>query len=282
MVSCLEDLHKLPLSARFLLAAQWNEWFPKSASSEWKGKPINLSRELRTRRVTWVTFSQQTIKSLLALSRQHSVTLTCVFQAALAASLFTDIPTRYDRLHVDGALSLRRFIPAIDDNSFGNYVSRYMHTHHRSEVGASLAADPDTRQAVWQEAQRVKESIDAEVGKNGKDTITALLRWAGPLVPFFKKRHNQPREESFELSNIGVFKYAQQPAKDEWRIGEMVFSQSADVCGPPFHATLVTGPDGCLTATFSWLDAMLEAEWVEKVAKDFETAVTNLSQSASI
>ena len=279
MIPSLEELHSLPISIPFLLSTLWNQWFPKHVEGLWQGKPINFAEDTRKRRLTWITIPSQRVTSLLTLSRRHSVTLTAIIEAVLASAVFSNLSTEYQELHINGPVSLRRFIPALNEDSFGNYVSRYIHHHHRSEsIGISSSAAEIT-QAIWKDAQDVKSTIDAELGKNCRNSIVGLLRWAGPLEIFFKQKDNKPREGSFEISNVGVFKYAHKPAEDDWRIGEMIFSQSADVCGVPFAAFMVTGGNGVMNISFSWLHTMIETSWMEKIVKDFEIGTIDLADS---
>jgi len=279
MIPSLEDLHSLPLSILYPVSALWNQWFPKNVTELWRGKPISFADDTRKRSLTWVTIPSQKVTCLLTLSRRHAVTLTATLEAVLAATVLANLAMDYQQLMVTGAMSLRRFIPALNEDSFGNYVSRYVHHHHRSQSGGSPSSAAQARQAIWRDAQAVKTSIDAELGKNGKNSVVGLLRWAGPLDAFLKQKDNTPREGSFEVSNVGVFKYAQQPIEESWRIGEMIFSQSADVCGLPFSASIVTGGDGTMNIAFSWLESMLETGWIEKIIKDFRICVTDLVDS---
>ena len=279
MIPSLEELHNLPLSILYLLSALWNQWFPKDVHSLWQGKPISFAEATRKRSFTWVTIPPQRVTSLLTLSRRHSVTLTATLEVVLVAAVFANLNTDYQELHVAGAVSLRRFVPALNEDSFGNYVSRYIHHHRRSESIGTSSSAAEAMQAIWKDAQDVKSSIDGELSKNGRNSIVGLLRWAGPLETFFKQKDNKSREGSFEISNVGVFKYAHKPAEDDWRIGEMIFGQSADICGLPFSASMVTGGNGVMNIGFSWLDAMIETSWMEKVVKDFETGTIDLADS---
>ena len=103
--------------------------------------------------------------------------------------------------------------------------------------------------------------------KEGKNSHVALLRFAGNLHNFFKGKIGKPRDESFEFSNIGVFQHGQQEGEGSpnWKIGKVVFSQSADVVGAALEASLVTGGDGRLNIGFSWLEGVVEGSWVELV-----------------
>jgi hypothetical protein len=120
----------------------------------------------------------------------------------------------------------------------------------------------------WDEARRVRGTIEAELSKRGRNSIVGLLRYAGDYHEFFRKKIGRRREESFEVSNIGVFKpdgHGQETG--DWRVGRVVFSQSANVVGAALEASLVTGGDGRLNMGFSWLEGVVDSEWMEKVMK---------------
>lgn len=273
MTPSLENLHPLPLSAWFLGSKLWNEVFAKQHGELWSGKSVSFAEAAQTTQVHLITVSEEIAKPLLRLSRQHSVTLTATLETLLAECIFNYLPAEYQKLTCDGTLSLRRFIPQVDDDSFGNYVSTYRHDHYRREI------DSNAEESLWTEAGQVKESIAAEVSKNGTDSVVGLLRWAGSLLDFFKKKENKTRDSSFEIGNLGVFKYQRIPSLTDWSITQVIFSQSQNAFGPPLSASIASGPDGSLSICFAWLETIIESEWMQEVIHRFQQKIDELSQA---
>ncbi|KAF2096950.1 hypothetical protein NA57DRAFT_42937 [Rhizodiscina lignyota] len=284
MIPTLETLHPLPLSLFFLFKAIIAEFVYGPPKDHWNAEPISLDPDKRRRRFRSISLSSDLTQKLVAASRAHSTSVTGALVACFADSLFANLePEKSAALLVDGAVSLRRFLPSnvINEDSMGCWVSRFEHKHLRTSttVDAKSGGSP----FPWEEAKAVKDSIDAELAKNGRDAVTGLLRWAGNMNQFFLKKNGKTRGNSFELSNVGVFK-AHPSTKvngtdhedSGWRIGRMLFSQSADLTGPPVHVTVVTGGDGCLSIGFSWLAMNFEDAWFEKVLKDFRARLDGI------
>jgi hypothetical protein len=277
----LETLHPLALSAPFILKSLWREYFSKPPRGLWTGPKISLDPLLQRSRFQSISFSQYTTQNLVNVCRSHATSVTAALEAALAAALFAELPhDQYDTLRVDGAVSLRRWLPleAVDQNSMGNWVSRYLEEHRRPPHD-SLGGTTDALTLFsWDEARRVKATIDSELIKGGKDSVVGLLRFAGDLHNYFKGKIGTSREESFEFSNVGVFTSGQQEFNENpWQVGRVVFSQSADVVGAAFEASLVTGEDKCLNVGFSWLEGIVQQQWMERVIHTYKHLVDRIS-----
>ena len=276
----LEDALPLPLSIFFILKTLWNQLIASALPSVWTASPIAKPASTQSRFQSFSMSRDNTQKSLIA-SRTNSTTLTATAQTLLAATLFEHLPSeRYSRLMGTGAISLRRFMPKdiIDDDSMGTYVSAYKFMHLRTTSKVNHGHDNEIERFSWDEARRVKSAIDAELDKKGHDSVVGLLRYAGDLLAFLNKKVGKERDQSFEVSNIGVFKSA--PAnsgENVWSVGRMVFSQSANVAGPALEASLVTGGDGRLTLGFSWLEGIVDGDWVETVMTALKRNMENLA-----
>jgi hypothetical protein len=154
----------------------------------------------------------------------------------------------------------------------GTWVSRYVEDHHRPQ-GDDLTEDKNLGFS-WDEARRVKATIDTELNKNCKDSIVGLLRFAGNLHSYFKNKIGKQREESFEFSNIGIFRDEVEDAfGSDWKIGRMVFSQGADVVGAALEVSIVTGPDGRINIGSSWLEGIVDGSWMEEVMQTYRRLI---------
>lgn len=151
-----------------------------------------------------------------------------------------------------------------------------------SELRKSSAKDPFS----WKEAQDVRAAITKELEKKGRDAAVGLLRYAGPLNEWFTKQMGSARGASFEVSNVGLWKNERRGSirdkgapEGTWKVGRMVFSQCADVTGVPFCASFVTGGDGDLNLSVTWLSGMLEEVWVKTVIGTFGKLVEEISST---
>lgn len=260
---------------RYIAKSVYNEYLAGHPSGLWTSILITDDQDKRRSRYRSLYFSKDTTSSLVLACRAHNTTVTAAVQAMLAAAILAELPAdKVSTLRVDGAVSLRKWLPhdVVDEDSIGNWVSRYLEEHRRPKGSPNNAAALFS----WDEARRVRSTIQGEVGKEGKDSHVALLRFAGNLHTFFKGKIGKPRDESFEFSNIGVFKTKRQEGDDNspnWDIGKVVFSQSADIVGAAVEASLVTGNDGRLNIGFSWLEGVVEGSWVERVMKSLKGVI---------
>ena len=282
LLPSLEELHPLPLSLSFFVKTMWNEFVARSPQNVWTALPITNSMAMRQTRFRSFSLSFSTTQNLLTVSRTYSTSLTAAIEMILAEVLFKHLTTEsYSTLIAQGAISLRRFLPRnmIDDDSMGTYASAYKYVHQRpgneSFQGPHLTAKP----FPWDEACKVKATIDIELAKKGNDNVIGLLRYAGNLHTFLSKKVGKEREQSFEVSNIGVFKSVLTGQSDKsWSIGRMVFSQCSNVAGPALNLSMVTGGDGCLTMGISWLEGVVETEWAQLVLKDLKSMIEELAK----
>ena len=283
LLPSLEELHPLSLSISFFGKTLWSEFVARKTQNVWTASPITNVMAIRPTRFRSFSLSTSTTQKLLAASRTHSTSLTATIETIFAEVLFKNlIPEKHSVLIGQGAISLRRFLPqdVIDDDSLGTYVSAYKFVHQRPSNDFSQSHLPVTKLFPWDEARRVKTAIDTELAKKGDDNIIGLLRYAGDLLAFLIKKVGKDREQSFEVSNIGVFKPAAISRRDKtWSIGRMVFSQCSNVAGPALNLSMVTGGDGCLTMGISWLEDVVENEWVQLVMKDLKSTMKDLAST---
>ena len=276
----LEEFHPLPLSLTFFAKTIWNEFFARAPQRVWTALPITDSMAMRQTRFLSFSLSVNTTQVLLKASRTNSTSLTASIEVIIAQVLFKHlIPENYSVLVAQGAISLRRFLPqdVIDDDSLGTYVSTYKFVHQRPSDDPSHGHLPIAEPFSWDEARRVKTAIDTELAKKGNDSVIGLLRYAGDLITFLKKKIGKEREQSFEVSNIGVFKSASNNQGDKlWSIGRMVFSQCSNVAGPALNFSMVTGGDGRLTMGISWLEGVVENDWAHLVMEDMKNRIEEL------
>ncbi|KAI1618915.1 alcohol acetyltransferase, partial [Exophiala viscosa] len=280
LIPSLEDIHPLALSITYILKSLWNDWFRSRPSTVWTGLPITADPSKKESRFQSMCLSQDTTTRFLKACRSHATTLTAAVEVLTAAAVLTELPTEYSIVRCQGAISLRRWLPhdIVNEDSFGDWVSRYVDEHRWTD------SRDQPRKAIdlfsWDEARRVRKTIETELNKEGKDNVVGLLKYAGDIHQRFKGKIGKDRDETFEISNIGVYKTGFAGDMDcEWRVGRVVFSQCADVCGPAIGLSLATGGDGCLNIGFSWLEGIVEGRWMEQMMTTLWDLVDEVVQS---
>jgi hypothetical protein len=281
LLPSIEDLHPLPLSVGFLMKGQWNEWFPPSFAGLWTGGIVTApSSSPGKTHIKTLILSHSRTSALVALSRKNKTTVTAVLDVVIASALLANLGPEFDSVKGGGPISLRpaikkmNLVPDVDiDQALGVYVSQYGYTHSRLPSSSSHSA---LASFSWDEARAVRYTIVQEVAKNGSNSMVGLLRWVSDLQSFFTKRIGLPRGDSFEISNVGVFKTKEGDEKQDWKIGRMVFSQCGAVAGLVFGVSVVTGGDGCAVMAFSWSDGVVDAGLMGKVIEGVEKGVAEL------
>ena len=277
LLPSLESVHELPFSREHLLRVSNKEKLPGAPTNTWTGSQCSDSPDLSTSRFQSFTMSPTTTQKLVTASRKNSTTITGLIDAIIAAALFANLPKEYDSLRSDGAISFRRHLPhhIVDENSLGTWTSRYVVDHARAADGDSVSPDDAPDLALWDEARRIRKIIQSVLEKDGADSSVGLLRYVKDCSAMNKKKLGKPRAESFESSNIGVFK--QNGRTEVCRVGRMVFSQSADIVGAAFEASIVTGGDGSMTIGISWLDGPIDSQWMIQLIGSLRASLERLA-----
>jgi hypothetical protein len=278
----LEDMHSLPLSAGFLMKGQWNEWFPPSLAGLWTGSVVKAPGSTPGKtHIKTVVFTKKQTNELVALSRKNKTTVTATLQVVVTSALLANLGSEFGVVKGGGPISLRPDIKSFNlntdvdiDQAMGVYVSQYGYMHSR--FPSSSPSTPALASFSWDEARAVRQTIVQEVAKMGSNSMVGLLRWVSDLQSFFTKRIGLPRGDSFEVSNVGVFKAGDMEGKEGWKIGRTVFSQCGAVVGVAFGVSVVTGGDGCAVMAFSWLDAVVQDGFMENVIEGVEEAIEKL------
>ncbi|KAF2448983.1 hypothetical protein P171DRAFT_407317 [Karstenula rhodostoma CBS 690.94] len=273
-----EDLHPHPISWRFFLRAILGSIFPSifapRPSKLWTGPPITAPTPLPDTKLHLLALSAPTTTRLRELSRENKTTLQATLECCIACALFSVLPAEtYDKVKASGPISTRSLIrhegKPVGDDDFVLALAEYTHLHER----ASHALPSD--EFPWAEACAVRSSIQTEIAKKGADNVISLLRYVSDMHKYLTEKTGEERSVSFELSNLGLVK-AEAGAGDGWKLGRCVFSQSANMTGPPIVCSAVTGGDGCCVLTFGWLEGVVTDEMVRGVVDAVERQIQGL------
>ena len=260
-----EALHSHPISWSFFLRTILGLIFPSVFDSRpsklWTGPPVAAPDPLPKTRVQLLTLSAPTTTQLLELSRENKTTMQATLECCIATAIFSTVPAdTYDKIIATSPVSLRSIIKQdgkpIADDDFTMALSQYNHTHMRASHSAT--------QFPWDEARAVRATIQAELAKKGSDNPVSLLRYVSDMHKYYTEKIGQERKASFELSNLGAMK-AEKGSEGGWKIGRCVFSQSANISGPPILCSAVTGGDGSCVLSFSWLEGVLGEKMIRAV-----------------
>lgn len=286
LVPAFEDLHPMPISWSFFLQAIGAAIFPsifnKRPAKLWTGNPIPTGDEPVPKfNYRTLVLSAETTKKLAQASREEKTSVTAALQALLAASLFASLPGEYEKVKIEGPISMRPFLDGVPEGQMTNAITNYAYLHQRlpptSTDGVAKAEADALRYFSWDEARAVKSAIQAQVAKNGRDNGVALLKYVSDMPKFFTDKLGKPRNLTAEISNIGVYKPKESANEGSWSIGRMTFSPTPDITYGAFGITVVTGGDGNAVISFSWLDGAVEKELLAEVIDKFQKGIDGLT-----
>lgn len=270
----IEALHRLPLSAPYLLKMAWQDTFPGKNKNVWLGGPVSATPTRS--RFRSMTLPADTTSKLVAVSRAHASSLTATVHALVGTALFANLPQETTLLKSGLAVNLRRFLSrdVVNEDSMGNWVYVAYDTMSRPNSTATVS---------WEDAQHVKKLLDDEIAREGKNIPMACLRYAGNMHKFLESRFKRPRDGSYLMSNLGVFQPRDSDDNDNkagpsWKTGRMIFSEGFDVSGEAIDITMITGCDGCLTVGFIWSDLVVEEKFLLDVFNTLEKLLVETAQ----
>jgi Alcohol acetyltransferase len=264
----LEDELDLPLSAWFIVKELYRSKFPSRKDSVWTGAPVNKTQKAPVNRVKHVVVPEQTTTKLRKTCSANGTTITAFLQILVARLLFKLVDTKFTRIIFQGSISPRKWMnnPS-SENLIGDWVLDYSEEYLRNALEGE--AFP------WHQTKAAKKSLSDKVAMKGKNKFVGLLRFvSNPEEEVWKPRLGKPRNDSFEISNLGAFKTNNSSAVS---IERMIFSQSTCDDGTPVVLSTITGGDGCLTLTYSWQDSVVEASFVESLITRVEQEISRLS-----
>ncbi|KAK6525877.1 hypothetical protein TWF281_010921 [Arthrobotrys megalospora] len=229
---------------------------PPSArqGEKWAGKAYNDRGPILTE-LGHIRVSANSVQSILTQCRKHDTTMTALLQAIVAKALLDQVSA--DRIRTAVAVSLRRFFDPkleIDDSVMGLWISTYTTEYHKSQFHQN--ADAPT--VLWPISKQNTAQINAVVADGGKNVEIMGLMGIDDYSAAVKAKVGQPRDNSFGLTNLGVFKAA---AADDVRGGivldDMLFSQSCHANGAAFQICIVTVQGGDMNIVFNWQEGIV-------------------------
>lgn len=260
LIPPLEGLYALPISEEFLRS---QEKYSEPSSDSWTAVPQFTPVKTRFSSL-WLSGTQT--KMLTVLSKKESTSVTAVLQTLIATCLFSVLPSKYNTIQGDCAVSLRRFLPKpVTEATLGCYVGSISTTYNR-------AASFD-----WDEARRTKAVIEHTMAQKGGDMPVGYLKFIQSQHNWMLQKLGRKRMSAFELSNVG----ASSPLQGEscFGIESMLFSQSSSACSAAIKISAVTGRDGRLALGFTWQEGAVEDDMIDRVRQALKSQIEILGVS---
>ncbi|KXG50185.1 Alcohol acetyltransferase [Penicillium griseofulvum] len=261
LIPSLEDLYGLPVSQKFL---QSQESYTEPSPDSWTGAV--QFRPVKTRFASlWL--SEVETKGLIARSKKERTSVTAALQALIATCIFSVLPSTYNTLQGDCAVSLRQFLPEpVTASTLGCYVGSTSTTYHRKSS------------FDWGEARRTKVDIENAMAQKGSDMSVGYLAFIPNQHQWMLQKLGRKRMSAFELSNIGSSFSSREASK--FQCEGMLFSQSSSACSGAMKVSAVTGRDGKLALGFTWQQGAVEADMVEGIKRALKGEIERLAVSA--
>ncbi|KAL4989409.1 alcohol acetyltransferase [Aspergillus falconensis] len=265
----LEDVHPLPISIPFLLKNVFKALvYSKPDPNLWAGGPFQLPLSTQVR---FLVLSAAQTSALVKICREHSTTVTCAVETAIARSLFPHIPEKYTRVASSIPITQRPWLPdTITDESMGVYVQEMPEVFTRKAVTQGTFP--------WDEAQRARQTITKELALESKNTSVGLFKYVKDYRrDLCESKIGKPRPVTFELSSLGVVKTESSEDSSIPQMGRVIFTQSASVTGAAIEFSLVTGAEGSLALGISWQAGVVEGNTVQAVIDTLKKELYHLS-----
>ncbi|KAH8591235.1 alcohol acetyltransferase [Bisporella sp. PMI_857] len=286
----LENLLSLPVTVKRLMRTFFETRFQSLPRGVWAGAPVALPPKAANRRFMSVTLSPDVTTAFVALCKSNGTTLQATLEVLAAQCMFGILPEKFKRLDFTIAVSLRRFLDEdkVEEDGFGTFNSSAFDHFERDNFG--------TDGFRWNEAHRARDVLASHLELKGKDEVVGLLKYIRNNEKFCWDKVGKPRWAAVEISNIGAFHKVKEGRKEDiredekqdldeseweegesWKMGRMVFSQSAGVMSAAISVSVITGGDGGLTLGFAWLKGVVDRDVVVKLMRNMQQGIHELA-----
>ncbi len=275
---------KFKISWWFLLSAVWHKLRPKwllpDSSPPWTAAPVAPSTEGYDPHVKLISISSEQIISILAACREQKTTLTGLLQVLSASSLAEHVPNATS--FVSTTPSSPRHISGISPTSdIAVQVCSHSYTFTPAIVSAIRTSRTPTQltRQIWEMSKAFRTTLAAEIACLPVDNVAGLLPYAGSIHKMFLSKLGNPREDTFQVSNIGAFK--NEVRDGEWRIERMFFTQCG-LAGSAFTLNSVTVVDGPLIISVTWSGGDVQDELMGTIIGDVRCALQSIADGRAV
>ena len=278
----LEALVKFKISWWFLIQQVLQEYGPRRLfgrpESHFTGQDCVPPEEnpFRSRLHAFEVKSSK-VKALLNLCQSQKVSMTSFITASVVHVLATTLPSA--RSFVGGIpytmrpTSSTNFCALVNQTSTVriNYGDKLL-----TQIRHSPTKGRDTWPGLREAAVLTDKELQSALSNPLQDNDVGLLPYVVDHRDFYSKKLGKKREQTFEVSNLGVMKSAQEK-NPRWKTTRTIFTQGAAVVGPAFSVNCASILGGPTTITFAWQDQVMQDEvmmnlvaGVEKLLSSYE------------
>ncbi|KAF2090332.1 hypothetical protein K490DRAFT_35438, partial [Saccharata proteae CBS 121410] len=254
-----------------------SSWFNLRASvtpdppDMWRGEPASYDPNNFRTGVELATFHDWIVAGAVAACRAHGTKLTALLHQLIICALSDNVPDGSTNFVAQTAVDLRRLIPALGDNDMAVCATGDYEMFPRS----GLVETDYFGEGMWAATRKTSASLATCAGTL-QDQPIGLLHYLSNYRAYMESKLGQPRDSSYELSNIMSFdptpsRNVAETANEQQRrceIGRVVFSQPANAVGSPISFNFVTREGGDLVVTLCWQLGALGVENEVEFARD--------------
>jgi Alcohol acetyltransferase. len=284
-----EKVIRFTISWAFFLKTLWHEltptWLhPQSLERPWTGSVITC--EPCHTRLRLVTVSATLVPQLLATCRQYQTTLTPLLHILVLVSLARRLaPHEAQAFRSSTPIDLRPFASDTFQDSnqkipFGVYVTAQSHFFDASVLASlrTLGEEAIKNGTVWKMAAKLRSQMKQRLDSLPKDDITSLLGWVSDWKGFWLSKVGQSRNDTWEVSNIGLIPTTNITDSDGWKIQRCIMSQGASVAGAAVNISVAGVPRGDICIALGWQDGIVGTGIIDGLAHDLRGWLNRLSQ----
>ncbi|KAL5615667.1 hypothetical protein BROUX41_005700 [Berkeleyomyces rouxiae] len=268
----IEFRSSMPYFTRLLWSEFAPSWLQRKPAPTWTGPTIDIHRQMVSG-FRLVKLPAQSTSRVLDKCRKHNTTLTALLHTLVLKSLLGTVK----KLQIPGAevractaIDLRRLLPPqIPRDTLGDYVTALTHNFTSTDIatlrGSDLESGTTSRstsvdtlgEEVWKVSAAVKSDMNAQMQSLPADNVAGLLSWVSDFRGRCHVKHGQQRDETWELSNLGVMDAAikpnvQLPTDNYFKLEQTVFTQSGMVMGPALGISVAGVKGGIISVSITW------------------------------
>lgn len=289
MARPFDTAKNLPISWSYLLAPALGAYLPKfvgkalgfrAAVSEvtpttWLGSESAFLNDNHRSGAKFFAIDNVTISKLIEACRNHDTKFTSLFHQIIVHALSVSVPqnSNVDNFASQTAINMRHHVDVSNDE-MGIYVTGYFDVHTRTA---------DTSK-IWESARDMNAKLHA-CASTLQDQSIGLLRYLPSMRSWTTGHLGGKRDCSYEVSNLLAFDpgTGARGEGNSWTLGNMAFTQPANVTSAPLHFNLVARKGQDLVGCAAWQIGALgvgneegEYEFVGKVCEEILKCVHEL------
>ncbi|KAI9769747.1 MAG: hypothetical protein M1839_003593 [Geoglossum umbratile] len=288
----LEDILSLSESTMAKISGMFKSWLgswfaAKDEARKWTGAPYQCKSLPTKTLIRQVSIPAASVNSLVSRCHSERTSITALLQT-LVGKVLAETFEDSQRVRCATAISVRRFFPAhlniSDDNSMGLWVTASRQNFSRHTLGAGGRGVAG--EFPWGEAKKNKQRIQKELAKGDRDITMGSLRHIPDFDAYLTGRIGKKREDSYSITNIGVFD-GEAPARKptatadgglyhQWRISRVALSQSCHVNGSAVQFCIASTKGGEMVIALNWQEGVVPVSDIDRVVQSLREQLLRL------